>query len=124
HAAYFALCATLLASACSTPDTALVPATPARSVGNPLNTRAAIAFSFAVIGDMPYGPAKRDSIPMLIDLIYADPKVEAVIHLGDIKAGSKTPCTAADFADIRSLFDTFKDPFIYTPGDNEWTDCH
>jgi len=124
HAAYFALCATLLVSACSTPDTTLVPATPARSVGNPLNTGAADPFTFAVIGDMPYGPAKRDSMPMLIDLINSDPKVDAVIHLGDIKAGSKTPCTDAYFADIRSLFDTFKDPLIYTPGDNEWTDCH
>jgi hypothetical protein len=25
---------------------------------------------------------------------------------------------------IRTLFDNFKDPFVYTPGDNEWTDCH
>ena len=90
HAAYFALCATLLATACSTPDTALAPATPALSVGNPLNTGAANPFTLAVIGDMPYGPAKRDSIPMLIDLINSDPKVDVVVHLGDIKAGSKT----------------------------------
>ena len=124
HAAYFALCATLLISACSTPDTTLAPQTPSLSVGNPLNTGAANPFTFAVIGDMPYGPAKRDSIPMLIDLINSDPKVDAVIHVGDIKAGSKTPCTDALFADVRSLFDTFKDPLVYTPGDNEWTDCH
>jgi hypothetical protein len=25
---------------------------------------------------------------------------------------------------IRQDFDTFADPFVYTPGDNEWTDCH
>jgi hypothetical protein len=25
---------------------------------------------------------------------------------------------------VRSLFDQFQDPFVYTPGDNEWTDCH
>ena len=46
------------------------------------------------------------------------------MHLGDIKAGSSSPCTDEYFATIRSLFDTFKDPFVYTPGDNEWTDCH
>ena len=124
HAAYFALCATLLVSACSTPDTAVAPAKPSLSVGNALNTGAANPFTLAVIGDMPYGPAKRDSIPMLIDLINSDPKVDLVAHLGDIKAGSKTPCTDAYFADVRSLFDTFKDPLVYTPGDNEWTDCH
>jgi len=22
------------------------------------------------------------------------------------------------------LFDTFEDPFVLTPGDNDWTDCH
>jgi hypothetical protein len=124
HAAYFALCATLLVSACSTPDAAVAPETPSLSVGNPLNAGAANPFTLAVIGDMPYGAAKRDSIPMLIDLINSDPKVSLVAHLGDIKAGSKTPCTDAYFADVRSLFGTFKDPFVYTPGDNEWTDCH
>ena len=25
---------------------------------------------------------------------------------------------------IRADFDTFEDPLVYTPGDNEWTDCH
>ena len=23
-----------------------------------------------------------------------------------------------------TLYDTFKDPFVFTPGDNDWTDCH
>src|SRR5207342_509243 len=27
-------------------------------------------------------------------------------------------------ADIKGQFDRFDDPFVYTPGDNEWTDCH
>src|SRR5262249_37105617 len=26
--------------------------------------------------------------------------------------------------DIYNLFAQFKDPVVYTPGDNEWTDCH
>ena len=25
---------------------------------------------------------------------------------------------------IRAEFDRFEDPLVYTPGDNEWTDCH
>ena len=25
---------------------------------------------------------------------------------------------------LRDAFDDFKDPLVYTPGDNEWTDCH
>jgi hypothetical protein len=77
-----------------------------------------------VIGDFPYGPVKRAELPRLVDLINADPAVERVIHLGDIKAGSNSDCSDAYFADIRQQFDRFDDPFVYTPGDNEWTDCH
>ncbi len=46
-----------------------------------------------------------------------------MLHVGDIKNGSSL-CTDSYFAAIRGLVDTFEDPFVYTPGDNEWTDCH
>jgi hypothetical protein len=81
-------------------------------------------FTLAVIGDTPYGPQKRAEFPSLVAQINADPDVQLVTHLGDIKAGKNTACTDAYFQDIRSLFDTFEDPLVYTPGDNEWTDCH
>ena len=45
------------------------------------------------------------------------------MHVGDIKSGSTT-CTDQRFAAVRTAFDTFRDPVVYTPGDNEWTDCH
>jgi hypothetical protein len=80
--------------------------------------------TYAVIGDFPYGPEKRAEMPALIAKINADPEVERVVHLGDIKAGSNSDCSDAYFADIRAQFDTFDDPLVYTPGDNEWTDCH
>jgi hypothetical protein len=80
--------------------------------------------TYAVIGDFPYGPVKRAELPALIDKINADPTIERVIHLGDIKAGSSSDCSDAYFADIRQQFDRFDDPLVYTPGDNEWTDCH
>jgi len=50
-------------------------------------------------------------------------KVRAVLHAGDIKNGSSL-CSDERFLALRTLYDTFKDPFVYTPGDNEWTDCH
>ena len=81
-------------------------------------------FTLAVIGDTPYGPVKLAEFPSLIAKINGDPAVRMVAHLGDIKAGKNSPCTDEYFAMIRSLFDTFEDPFVYTPGDNEWTDCH
>jgi len=78
--------------------------------------------TFAVIGDVPYGDAQLAAFPGLIAQINADPDVSIVTHLGDIKSGS-TQCTDAYFATIRADVDTFTDPFVYTPGDNEWTDC-
>jgi hypothetical protein len=80
-------------------------------------------FSFAVIGDIPYGDAQIVNFPKVIANINADPEVRLVNHIGDIKSGSSL-CSDTYFASIRSSFDQFADPLLYTPGDNEWTDCH
>jgi hypothetical protein len=45
------------------------------------------------------------------------------VSIGDIKNGSSR-CDTSYFQLIRSDFDGFADPLVYTPGDNEWTDCH
>jgi len=81
------------------------------------------SYSFAVIGDVPYGAAQIAAFPQWIQQINGDRAVRTVVHVGDIKNGSSS-CTDAYFAMIRSDFDTFEDPLVYTPGDNEWTDCH
>ncbi|WP_458248325.1 metallophosphoesterase [Streptomyces sp. MAI_2237] len=80
-------------------------------------------FTFAVIGDMPYGDAEIADFPHVISQINADPDVSFVSHLGDIKNGS-TVCSDSYFQMIKSEFDQFEDPLVYTVGDNEWTDCH
>ena len=80
-------------------------------------------YAFAVIGDIPYGDAQIANFPNVISQINADGDVRLVLHAGDIKSGS-SQCTDAYFALIRSDFDQFVDPLVYTPGDNEWTDCH
>ncbi|WP_211216048.1 metallophosphoesterase [Catelliglobosispora koreensis] len=79
--------------------------------------------TFALLGDTPYGDAQRVIFPSLVTAINADPKVRFVLHAGDIKNGSST-CDDARFADLAALYGTFADPFVLTPGDNEWTDCH
>ncbi len=91
--------------------------------GTPINANSASPTTIAVIGDTPYGPAQLEQLPELISAINSDPKVRLVAHLGDIKSGS-TRCDDAYFTTIASSFATFKDPVVYTPGDNEWTDCH
>ncbi|MFD1658776.1 hypothetical protein ACFSL4_11285 [Streptomyces caeni] len=80
-------------------------------------------FAFAVIGDVPYGDQAIADFPADIRQINADPDVQFVDHLGDIKNGSSV-CSDDYFKMIKSDFDMFKDPLVYTVGDNEWTDCH
>jgi hypothetical protein len=80
-------------------------------------------FTFAVIGDIPYGAAQIADFPAVIKQINADPKVQFVDHLGDIKDGSSV-CSDEYFAQVKARFDEFADPLMYTIGDNEWTDCH
>ena len=79
--------------------------------------------TFAVIGDVPYGDAQIKVFPQWIDQINADPDVTLAQHLGDIKNGSSR-CDDSYFSMIKSQFNRFTDPLVYSPGDNEWTDCH
>jgi hypothetical protein len=100
------------------------PRGPSHTIGTPINTGSKETYTLAVIGDTPYGDAKVAELPDLIALINSDPKVDVVVHLGDIKAGKASPCTDEYFAMVKGIYDNVKDPFVYTPGDNEWTDCH
>ena len=94
------------------------------SAATPSGDRAGRApFTFAVIGDIPYGADQVASFPGVVDRINADPYVAQVNHLGDIKSGSSL-CSDDYFSFVRGQFDRFRDPLVYTPGDNEWTDCH
>jgi len=80
-------------------------------------------FSFVAIGDMPYTlPADFAAFARLIRRINQVTPAFTV-HVGDIKSGS-TPCSDAHFARILAMFGDFDQPLVYTPGDNEWTDCH
>src|SRR3954466_1250480 len=84
--------------------------------------------TMAVYGDAPYGPTQADTAqfeatPAFIDAVNADPKVRRVIHVGDIHSG-KQLCTNAYDLSVFDLWTQFQDPLVYTPGDNEWTDCH
>jgi len=91
--------------------------------GNPINKGSQAKYTLAVVGDVPYGDAKIAAFPEFIDFVNDDPKVDIVAHLGDIKSGS-TLCSDAYFAFVRDEFERLKDPVVFTPGDNEWTDCH
>jgi len=95
--------------------------------GNPINPDSDNALTLAVFGDAPYGASNADTAafdatPAFIKAVNHDPKVRLVAHVGDIHSGSQK-CTVAYDQSIADMWAAFKDPLVYTPGDNEWTDC-
>jgi hypothetical protein len=95
--------------------------------GAPINTGSANELTLAVYGDSPYGltptdTSQNEATPAFIDSINNDPKVDLVAHVGDIHSG-KQFCTQAYDQSVFDLWTQYKDPVVYTPGDNEWTDC-
>ncbi len=80
-------------------------------------------FNFIAFGDMPYVlPDDYSGFENLItDLNKQDQAFN--VFVGDIKS-SKTKCSEEIYQKVHDYFDLFKKPLIYTPGDNEWTDCH
>jgi hypothetical protein len=95
--------------------------------GDPINTGSTNVLTLAVYGDSPYGTsnsdtAEFDATPPFIDAINHDPKVDLVAHVGDIHSGSQR-CTEPYDRSVFDLWTQYKDPLVYTPGDNEWSDC-
>jgi Calcineurin-like phosphoesterase len=78
-------------------------------------------WSFAVIGDTPYSDYERRELPIMLQNL-AEEHPAFVVHAGDIKA-SNGKCSDRLFLDRFALFNASTIPFIYVPGDNEWTDC-
>ncbi|WP_322753862.1 hypothetical protein [Frankia sp. Cas3] len=91
------------------------------------------SYEIGLFGDMPYGPKGRAQYPNVIADMNSQ-NLEFSVFDGDIKNGSE-PCYAdvdgsaqqAGQPDVYkyslNLFSQFRDPVVYVPGDNEWTDC-
>lgn len=80
-------------------------------------------FSFMAIGDMPYSvPGDLAAFERLIARVNQI-RPAFTVHVGDIKSGV-TQCSDEALRRVLGLFNIFDQPLIYTPGDNEWTDCH
>jgi hypothetical protein len=95
----------------------------AAALGSALPARSAHAFSFALIGDAPYNAAEVEALEGVIDAINADASVRFVLHAGDIKGGHEScrdELLRARFEQLQRL----RPALVYTPGDNEWADCH
>lgn len=79
-------------------------------------------FRIVALGDTTYNlPADGEAYSSLVNMINAR-SPSFTIHVGDTKgAGS---CDDEFQHRIRDGFARFEGPVFYTPGDNEWTDCH
>ncbi|EGV17197.1 hypothetical protein [Thiocapsa marina] len=77
---------------------------------------------FFAAGDLPYFDAETEQLRDLFDSAEAE-GTPFLIHVGDIKSGS-APCTDDNLEAVADLFRSEAVPVVYTPGDNEWTDCH
>lgn len=91
------------------------------------------AFEFGVVGDAPYSRKQEKEFPRLIaNMNRSD--LAFVVHVGDFQADPRAyyrqpknialPCTNETFKTALDFFQTSKHPFVVTPGDNDWTDCH
>lgn len=94
----------------------------------PFDPKGSGTLTIAAYGDSPYGTnptdtAEFEASPAFIASINADTAVDLVLHVGDIHSG-KQYCTAPYDLSIYDLWTAFRSPLVYTPGDNEWTDCN
>ena len=81
------------------------------------------AFHFCALGDMPYYlPADYARFDNVIEVVNAE-RPAFTVHVGDTKSGSSL-CTDESYRRTLESFSRFSHPLIYTPGDNEWTDCN
>jgi len=104
----FGLLALALVAACSD--------TPPRS--EPL---AENEIAFGVFGDGPYNQGEEGRFERVLTEV-ASSDLEWLFHVGDI---SMPPCGGEELLERRyEEFQAVPLPIVYTPGDNEWADCH
>ncbi len=84
----------------------------------------AAPFEIGLVGDTGYFPVQEKQFARAMADMNSRP-LAFVVHDGDIRNQpmAETPCIDEDHAKALALFNTSTAPLIYTPGDNEWSDC-
>lgn len=83
----------------------------------------AAEINFIAMGDAPYFlPEGSSMFEKLLSQINKE-KPEFAVHIGDIRGGI-TDCSDNILLAVKDQFQSLEVPLVYTPGDNEWTDCH
>jgi hypothetical protein len=81
----------------------------------------AAEFTFAAFGDTPYTRDEEERFPDLIAEMNREP-LAFVVHVGDFKS-ARDRCSDELYLQRREWFGFSRHPFVFVPGDNEWTDC-
>jgi hypothetical protein len=90
-------------------------------------------FQFGLIGDMPYTYVQEKEYQNVLKALNAA-DLAFVVHVGDTQNDPRgyypnpsigsLPCTDENYKTIYESFQSVRHPFILTPGDNDWADCH
>jgi hypothetical protein len=85
-----------------------------------------LAQTIVVLADTPYSDKEKEMLQGPNGTIYRlinNLKPSVVMHLGDLKSGGKS-CTDDLLRKHKALLvQIYPGKLIYTPGDNDWTDC-
>jgi hypothetical protein len=77
------------------------------------------SFAFAALGDAPYNSLEVQRFRLVLRDMEAH-ELRWVLHIGDV---FWRPCSDDHYRTALARLNSLRHPVIYTPGDNEWSDC-
>jgi hypothetical protein len=82
------------------------------------------AYAIGLWGDLPYSDAQAAvGVPNLIADMNRH-RLAFTVHDGDLKTGNGAPiCDDGMYTRALGFFNALQAPAMFTPGDNDWTDC-
>jgi len=89
-----------------------------------VNQQSSRAYSIGLWGDLPYSAEQAAVLPNLIADMNSQ-NLAFTAHDGDLRQGSGAPNCADNsiYTRAATYFGSLHAPAIFTPGDNDWTDC-
>lgn len=80
-------------------------------------------FTFALIGDLGYYAEQEPWVENLFADLNRNDALAFVAHVGDLSRPALS-CTNEVLSRRLAQFRASAHPVVFTPGDNDWTDCH
>ena len=81
------------------------------------------AYAIGLWGDLPYSSVQETGVENLIRDMNRQ-RLAFTVHDGDLKQGNGDPvCNFAMYSKALGFFNSLNAPAMFTPGDNDWTDC-